>query len=159
MTDHEELPDHIKVQIEEWKARKETMRSMGFDLEKKYYLAGPMSGYENYNYPAFADTAAMLRGSGLQIESPHELPWPDGHETMPLEKLWADMMKKSGKMMRGCDGIILMQGWPASKGARKELSTALVAGWPVWFISETGMIVNMNKIEKEESDEADPVGE
>ena len=39
----------------------------------KIYIAGPMSGYEDLNYPAFAQTAAVLRNAGHEVVSPAEL--------------------------------------------------------------------------------------
>lgn len=37
---------------------------------KRIYLAGPMTGLPEFNYPAFHAEAARLRGLGYQVENP-----------------------------------------------------------------------------------------
>lgn len=37
------------------------------------YIAGPMSGKKDYNYPAFEAAAAEIRAAGYNVISPHEL--------------------------------------------------------------------------------------
>ena len=39
---------------------------------KRIYLAGPMTGLPEYNYPAFHAEAARLRGLGFHVENPAE---------------------------------------------------------------------------------------
>ena len=114
------------------------------DFEKVYYLSGPMTGYENYNYASFEINATNLRALGLKIESPHENPWPDGHETMDKNKLWRWLMDTAIKQMAACKGIILMKGWPQSSGARIELNLAITEGWPVYYY-DNYVLTSMNK--------------
>lgn len=112
-----------------------------------YYLAGPMTGYEDFNYPAFEAAAAALRDAGLKILSPHEVPWPEGHVEMTQETLWSIMMEETGKLLGQCGGIILLKGWPQSRGAREELKLALGNEWPVYFYHEFNLY-SMNNDEK-----------
>ena len=117
-----------------------------FDFGRTYYLAGPMSGYEHYNYPAFEDAVRVLRQTGIKVESPHENQWPEDHANMPEGKLWDIMMELGTAQMNRCQGIILLKGGPQSRGARRELSYALEQGWPVHYFHDYQM-VNMNKLE------------
>ena len=119
---------------------------MDFDLT--YYLSGPMSGYEKYNYPAFTAACETLRATGLKIESPHENPWPAAHETMTPDELWSHMMDICIKQMDKCQGMILMKGWPQSSGSRQELQIAMQKNWPVWFYHDY-QLTNMNRSPRE----------
>lgn len=126
----------IRVMQERW--------NPGFDFELTWYLAGPMSGYPEYNYPVFEDAARVLRMTGVKLVSPHEVAWPDNHEKLSETDLWEYMMKATGKALNNCQGIILMKGWPQSRGAKAELEFAMAHNWPVWFYHEYFM-TNMNK--------------
>lgn len=98
-----------------------------------YYLSGPMAGYPELNFPAFEAAASMLRRRGLTIVSPNELTPPTTDPKMEgLDFLAWDIHI----MTRDCNAIILLQGWPASKGARAELEVALILKWPVFFFDD-----------------------
>lgn len=103
-----------------------------FDFTKKYYLAGPMTGYPDFNYAAFGTVQTELQESGIYTRSPHTLEWPtvstDG------EELWQVMMRKAIAMLLECDGIILMRGWIQSKGALVEYNVAASLKMPAYFM-------------------------
>lgn len=44
-----------------------------FDRSLCYYLAGPMSGLPDYNYPAFEEAKKFLEEEGIKVRSPHEI--------------------------------------------------------------------------------------
>lgn len=106
---------------------------MSFDFDLTYYLSGPMSGYKDFNYPAFDLACAILRERGIKIESPHENPWPKNHTEMVPEALWSHMMNLCIKQLDKCQGIIMLPGWPTSRGAREELMICLDRKYPVYF--------------------------
>lgn len=115
-----------------------------FDFGITYYLSGPMSGYPDYNYEAFRVASGVLRETGVTLESPHENEWPDGHEAMDPSDLWGDMMEKALSQMEKCNGIILLKGWPQSKGARQELMIGMKLNWPIWYYHDF-QLINMNR--------------
>ena len=115
-----------------------------FDLKKAYYLSGPMSGYVNYNFKQFEKNCLVLRAAGILLRSPHENPMPADSDNMSSVKLWETMMDLAFKQMKTCDGIILMKGWPASKGAKLELMRALNLKWPVYYYNDNYVLVDMN---------------
>lgn len=139
---------------EEFDAQRErnsqSFAMLGFNLDLKYYLSGPMSGYENFNYPMFEYVAGVLRVSGMNVESPHENPPPPAMESMREEEIWQYYMNLCRLQLASCSGIILLQGWPQSRGARQELEWALAQDLPVWFWCQEGVggkpaIINMNR--------------
>ena len=46
-------------------------------VNKKYYLAGPMTNIPQFNYPRFFELAKVLRAEGYTIISPAELDSPE----------------------------------------------------------------------------------
>jgi len=99
----------------------------------KWYLAGPMSGIPEQNYPAFREASNTLRyNHGLDVVSPHET-FP--HPMQPDEERWAECLRKDVATLMHCQGIILLPGWSKSRGARLEMSLALQFGFPVRFYS------------------------
>lgn len=84
----------------------------------KIYIAGPMSGLPEQNYPAFHATAATLRAEGFEVVSPAEVCSELGGD-------WADYMRRDIPALLTCDTIYLLKGWAKSKGARLEHTIAL----------------------------------
>ena len=78
---------------------------------KRIYLAGPMTGLPEFNYPAFHDEAARLRALGFEVVNPAE---------NPEQPCWAEYMKQDIPLLLGCDTIALLPGWHESTGARLE---------------------------------------
>lgn len=87
---------------------------------RRVYIAGPMTGLPEKNYPAFRAMAALLRAQGFTVISPAEI-WP-----LDAVGTWADFMRKDLAAMLTCDVVQLLPGWRKSKGARIE---RLVARW------------------------------
>jgi hypothetical protein len=114
------------------------------DFDLTYYLSGPMTGYDEYNYPAFEAACQTLRATGISIESPHENPAPPTRDAMTEAEIWSYYMEVCYKQMDKCQGIILMKGWPQSTGARQELEIAMQKEWPVWYYHNF-QLTNMNR--------------
>jgi hypothetical protein len=99
----------------------------------RVYLAGPMSGIDKQNFPAFDAAAKFLRASGLQIVSPAELDSPAERKraltNRPATKTWGAFLARDIEIVADqCDGIIFLPGWEKSRGARLEAFTALLCG-------------------------------
>ena len=86
----------------------------------KVYVAGPMTGYPELNYPAFASAAERLRAKGFEVVSPAEL--------NPITTGYREAMLNDIKALIECDHICMLQGWQASKGATLEHHIASVLG-------------------------------
>lgn len=112
-----------------------------FNFEATYYLSGPMAGYKENNFPAFESAARDLRAFGVKIFSPHEVKQEGG-------MMWADYLAAdiSGMLEAKCTGIILLRGWPSSKGAWLELQIAVALGFPVYYFdAKTFVLIDMNR--------------
>lgn len=101
------------------------------------YLSGPMTGIPEFNYPEFARVSRILRYLGYKVESPHENPAPPSEQGLVGDDLWEYYMKLCKKQVERSEAIVLMQGWPESKGARLELEWALDLGHFVFFYDDT----------------------
>lgn len=85
---------------------------------RRIYLAGPMTGYPEFNYPAFRTATAFLRRQGHEVVCPTEL--HDGDTSRP----WDYYVRCAiGGLIR-CDTIALLPGWETSRGARLEHTIA-----------------------------------
>ena len=107
--------------------------------EMKWYLAGPMSGIPESNYPAFRDACVRLRAWGYEIVSPHET-WP--HSEHADEEAYLELLRHDAETMLTCQGIILLPGWTKSRGARFEFHIALTLDMTILFLD--GVITAIN---------------
>ena len=92
----------------------------------RIYLAGPMSGLPDLNYPAFNAMAAKLRAQGYKVENPAENPEPPGGS-------WEAYMRLAIAQLITCDTILMLHGWNDSKGARIERRLAMELGMIVMY--------------------------
>ena len=125
-------------------------------MTKTLYVAGPMYGIPQYNFPLFEAVAVALRNDGYTIVSPHECDseetrkaaWasPDGkHNPDAASESWGECLARDVKMLadgtyiadeRGVtgnwpttiDGIAFLPNWDKSKGARLEAFVGLLTG-------------------------------
>jgi len=105
----------------------------------KWYLAGPMSGILDQNYPAFALACQELRAQGYTIISPHETT-PFQRETD--EPQWQALLKKDVITLLGCGGIALLSEWRGSKGATFEHHVAATVGMKIRYYRYKGLWIN-----------------
>lgn len=93
----------------------------------KPYIAGPMSGHPEFNYPAFFAMENRLRDLGIQdILNPVYI--ADGELGHPYDFY----IRHSMKMLIQAQSIVMLNGWKGSKGAELEYHTAMTMGIPVF---------------------------
>ncbi|MCY0870969.1 MAG: DUF4406 domain-containing protein [Firmicutes bacterium] len=91
----------------------------------RLYLSGPMTGYPDDNYPAFAEAARTLRDQGYDVVSPAE-------DVPNREASWEHLMRHAlRKMLNGTQGIVVLPGWTSSRGATVEVAVAKWLGLPI----------------------------
>jgi hypothetical protein len=86
-------------------------------MKERIYIAGPMSGLPEFNFPAFNTLAAKLRKEGYIVENPAE----NGYE---VNKTWEDYLRQSLTQMLKCDHVVVLPGWEKSAGAQLEVYVA-----------------------------------
>ena len=108
----------------------------------KLYLAGPMRGYDDFNFPAFRAAAAELRSMGHEIFSPAEKDEEQfgGAAFQGKVEIQETKAASVGFDLRKAllmdltyicsvaDGIALLKGWEKSYGATAESATAVALG-------------------------------
>lgn len=92
----------------------------------RIYIAGPMSGLPEFNYPAFRDAARKWRECGWDVLDPSEK--FGGDTTLP----YAVYINHSLIDVIACDAVATLPGWEQSKGASLEVQYARVVGKPVY---------------------------
>lgn len=85
------------------------------------YLAGPMTGLKDFNYPAFMHMEQRLLST---MDCAHEILNPitiaDGDTTQPYEFY----IRESIKMLLRANAVVFLEGWEKSNGARLEYDIA-----------------------------------
>lgn len=101
--------------------------------EKDWYIAGPMSGLPDLNYPYFNGVEELLQGLGYSVENPARNSLPDGEH-------WIGFMRLGLAQLLRCRGIYLLNGWQFSRGARIEFNVASDLKMNVYFDSAAGWL-------------------
>jgi len=89
------------------------------------YIAGPMTGIEDYNYPAFHEAAKALRASGIMVINPAEN--FDGDQSLP----YTQYIRLAVKQMASASHVVTLDGWEDSDGAVLEVTIANALDLPV----------------------------
>lgn len=88
------------------------------------YIAGPMTGYADFNRPAFFLAEEGLRSAGFEVLNPAR------HE-QDAGRAWADYMRVDLADVLRADGVAVLPGWELSRGARLEVHVAHELSIPV----------------------------
>ena len=100
----------------------------------KCYIAGPMTGLPQFNFPAFFEAAERLRANGWEVVSPAEIDEPETKAAALASpagapgtgaangETWGDFLARDVKLIAddGIEFIFVLPGWEKSRGARLE---------------------------------------
>lgn len=96
------------------------------------YLAGPMTGIQDHNMPAFEHVTRVLRAQGYTVFPPHEIMHGGlTHENSAYTH--ADYIREDFKRgLLRCNAVVLLPGWTTSKGALAEMNAASAMGYAIF---------------------------
>jgi hypothetical protein len=118
--------------------------------EEFYYLAGPMSGRPGFNFPEFDRIAGMLRSSGFTISSPAEYEHEATRARITAARgdedhdavgpAWTSCLARDVAVVAHprCRGVIVMNEWEESRGARLETYVCASLKKPLFKFTEYG---------------------
>lgn len=94
---------------------------------KSAYLAGPMRNYKEFNFPRFEFAMQDLQYRGIRILSPHKMDLDAGFD--PSQGQYDDTfrnecVRRDIDAIIKTDGVIFLEGWENSVGARAEFAVA-----------------------------------
>ena len=121
-------------------------------MAKRIYIAGPMSGVELYNFPAFFDAALRLLEEGFDPINPAEKEsFNNGFPNLEaIPEDWGglsetvspgDIIKRDFHEVLEVDCLALLPDWQHSTGAMVEALMAVQAQIPVFLYAPFGPIV------------------
>lgn len=99
------------------------------------YVAGPMRGRDQRNFPAFDAAADWLRGIGATPINPADMDRHHGisaNEPDPDQHIRQCLHRDLTAIIEQADAVIVLDGWDLSRGARTEVALALAIGLPVY---------------------------
>jgi hypothetical protein len=118
---------------------------MKTDRKPTVYIAGPMRGIEDYNYPAFDRQAKVLGKQGWIVINPAEM---DRNDEKPIngphqfdpdnnyedhEFMRAALKRDMDAICDYCTAIYMMSDWETSRGAKAEWHLAKALGLDIYY--------------------------
>lgn len=95
-------------------------------MRNTIYIAGPMAGLPELNYPAFYKAEKELMKAGWRVVNPARFDAVFNVYNEGIEGKMLDAVCESERaVIPFLDAIYLLKGWQESKGARLELQVAL----------------------------------
>lgn len=96
----------------------------------RIYLAGPMTGIPEFNFPAFHAAAADWRTEGWEVENPaeHDERIDGFNPKTDAAKPHEHYMRRDLPLLCSCNAIALLPGWEHSKGCQNEVAVAEMCG-------------------------------
>ena len=96
---------------------------------KKVFIAGPMRGYENYNFPKFDKFEKILKDNGVECVNPGRISRKFKEKDINSDiNIYNEMVRLQQEAEKTCNAILLLDGWQWSKGTQLEVKTAAELG-------------------------------
>lgn len=113
----------------------------------KIYLAGPMRGIPEFNFPKFNEVATQLRALGHEVFNPAERD-TERHNGVNIGNATGDVKQATEEhgfslrdaladdceyICKTADAIVMLDGWEGSNGARAEHALAFALGHSIIY--------------------------
>lgn len=94
------------------------------------YIAGPMTGLPDWNYPVFHAAADELREMGYKVLNPAE------HFGGATDRMRKEYLRSALNAVTRADIVALLPGWETSEGVIRELQVADALDIPAYALSD-----------------------
>jgi len=93
---------------------------------RQLYLAGPMAGLPDHNFPLFNRVASHLRNAGHTVFN------PAANDDGGVRRERSFYMRLDIPALLKSDALVLLPGWEQSRGASLEVWLAIDLGLPLY---------------------------
>lgn len=114
---------------------------------KKVYIAGPMTGKPDWNFPAFFEAERQLSELGYEVINPAhndgptvELALQSAGDPSRPNHTWAYYMKRDLPHVLAVDALCVLPGWQESRGAQLEVQVAEAIGLPLMILRDGAFV-------------------
>lgn len=114
-----------------WQALIDRIRAAPEEVPPLVYVAGPMTGIADFNFPAFNAAADRLLNNGYEVINPADNDNGDPEQARTSGTPWEDYMRKDIADLIEADAIAVLPGWQNSKGASLEVTVAAALDMPI----------------------------
>lgn len=105
-------------------------------VQARIYLAGPMTGLDEHNFPAFREAARKLEQAGWAVVNPADN--FGGRTDLPR----STYLRIDVALLMQCDAMAVLPGWEESEGARLEYLLARGLRIPVIDVATMQLLAN-----------------
>ena len=109
-------------------------------VEHTVYIAGPMSGIKDYNFPAFFKAQRRWAKEGHLVFNPAAQPGESEITKLPddqVQDMFPTLIRRDIALILQCSAIAVLPGWINSRGAKFEAHLACVLGLPIFRSNDT----------------------
>lgn len=125
------------------------------DLDRsktRIFIAGPMRGYENYNFKKFDHIEELLRQLGFDVVNPARISRKFKESEVNSDiAVYNKMVDMQQDAERTCNTILLLDGWQWSEGVKLEVRTASELGMQFLLESDIAEAIKYPVVHSQEN--------